>query len=159
MRAETGPFPVPASCALEAKAVTRLRRWLTPAMAGAVLFALAGAAQAALVRFHYVPADDCGTMTLKPDGSSGTVGERVSLFGAVREGTVHAPRPNYVLTFRQPYTGKPVTVPVALPLGTPRIEYRTNWVIYNYGSYAVEIHFLADGSVDVVYNSGLFRAP
>jgi hypothetical protein len=39
------------------------------------------------------------------------------------------------------------------------MEYRTRRVIYNYGSDTVEVHFLPDGSVDVIYNSGLFRAP
>jgi hypothetical protein len=48
-------------------------------------------------------------------------------------------------------------VPLALPEGTPNMEYRTNRILYNYGSYSVAVHFLADGSVDVVYDSGFFR--
>ena len=51
-----------------------------------------------------------------------------------------------------------ITVPLSFPEGTPRIEHRADRVIYNYGSYTVEVHFLPDGSVDVVYNSGLRRA-
>jgi hypothetical protein len=40
------------------------------------------------------------------------------------------------------------------------MAYRTNRVVYNYGSYTVEVQFLPDGSANVVYNSGLLvRAP
>ena len=52
-----------------------------------------------------------------------------------------------------------VTVPVALPQGTPNIEYLARRVVYNYGSYTVSVLFLADGSVDVIYNSGFARLP
>ena len=45
-----------------------------------------------------------------------------------------------------------------LPRDTPVMEYRTNRTIYDYGTYSVEIHFLADGTADVIYNSGLKRA-
>jgi hypothetical protein len=62
-----------------------------------------------------------------------------------------------MVTFRHPCTGLTVVAPLALPDSTPRMEYRTNRVIYNYGSYTVEVHFLPDGRVDVIYNSGLFR--
>ena len=133
--------------------------WPSGALAAVMLFTLAGNAPAALVRFHYAPADDCGNMSLKPAGPCGTVGERISWFGTVQEGVSNPPRPTHVLTFRHPATGRLINVPVALALGTPRIEYRTSGVTYNYGSYAVQITFLADGSVDVGYNSGLFRAP
>ena len=68
------------------------------------------------------------------------------------------PRPTCLLTYRHPCTGQAVTVPLALPEGTPTIQYKLRQVVYNYGSYAVEVHFLPDGSVAVVYNSGLFRA-
>lgn len=111
------------------------------------------------LRYHYEPADACGRMTLKPEENCGGPAERVSWFGAVRQPDYRARRPTHYLTFRQPYTGRPVSVPVTLPEGTPRIEYRAERVIYNYGSYTVEIHFLADGSADVIYNSGLFRQP
>jgi hypothetical protein len=62
------------------------------------------------------------------------------------------------VTFGHPCTGQTVVVPLALPDSTPQMEYRPNRVIYNYGSYTVEVHFLANGLVDVIYNSGLFRA-
>jgi hypothetical protein len=120
-----------------------------------VLFATAGTAAAARARFHYVPADANGRMTL--DAAS-IVGPRLSLFGGAQPAEAVPPRPNRLASFRHPCTGRFVTVPLALPEGTPTIEYRGQRVIYNYGSYTVEIQFLPDGSVDVVYNSGLLRA-
>ena len=50
-----------------------------------------------------------------------------------------------------------VTVPLRLPADTPRMEHRADRIIYNYNDYVVEARFLEDGSVDVVYNSGLLR--
>jgi hypothetical protein len=44
-----------------------------------------------------------------------------------------------------------------LPEGTPRIEHVWRRIVYNYGSYTVAVLFLPDGSVDVIYNSGLLR--
>jgi hypothetical protein len=130
---------------------------------GVVLLALLGAtpaaASAARVRYHYAAADACGTVVLKPDGPCGGIGERVSWFGTVRQAECAAPRPNQVLSFRHPCTGRLVSVPAALPEGTPNVEYRTHLTVFNYGSYTVEFHFLAGGAVDVVYDSGLFRAP
>jgi hypothetical protein len=41
----------------------------------------------------------------------------------------------------------------------PRMEHRTDRVIYNYGSDTVEVHFQSDGSADVIYNSGVRRVP
>ena len=134
------------------------RHWMRPVAVTVLFLAAAQAAPAAWVRYHYGPVDGCGTMGLQPD-AWGTAGERISWFGAARTADSNPPRPSYLLTFRHPYTGRTVTVPVGLPEGTPRIEYRTDWVVYNYGSYAVEIHFLSDGTVDVVYNGGLFRDP
>jgi hypothetical protein len=52
-----------------------------------------------------------------------------------------------------------VTVPLCLPEGTPRVEHVRDRIVYNYGSYTVEVRFLPDGSVDVLYSSGLFRQP
>jgi hypothetical protein len=51
-----------------------------------------------------------------------------------------------------------VVVPLALPCGTPVIEHVWRRTVYNYGSYTVEVRFLPDGSVDVMYDSGLLRA-
>jgi hypothetical protein len=66
-------------------------------------------------------------------------------------------KPNQMVTFRHPYTGRNVTVPLRLPQGTARMEQRSDRIIYNFGDYTVEARFLPDGSVDVIYNSGLAR--
>jgi hypothetical protein len=67
------------------------------------------------------------------------------------------PRPTHVVTYRHPYTGQNVSVPMTLPESTPRIVHATDRIVYDYGSYTVTSRFLPDGSVDVIYNSGLFR--
>ena len=46
------------------------------------------------------------------------------------------------------------TVP---PDSTPRVQHRWDRIIFNYGSYTIEVVFLPDGTVDVVYNSGFLR--
>jgi hypothetical protein len=131
---------------------------LTPSLrfiAAAALLVLSGElAVAAELRFHYVPVDARGNTTLQPKGG---VGEKVQWMGLVRKPSNNQPRPTHLVTFRHPYTGGLITVPLALPEGTPRLEYRRNRIVYNFGSYTVEAQFLPDGSVDVVYNSGLFR--
>jgi hypothetical protein len=39
------------------------------------------------------------------------------------------------------------------------MEYVGHRVIFNYGSDTVQVQFWSDGSVDVVYTTGLLRAP
>ncbi|MBV9122481.1 MAG: hypothetical protein JO112_03835 [Planctomycetes bacterium] len=138
-----------------------MRAWKRGIWAAAALsvWLLAGArASAASVRYHYAASDSCGHLRLMSDGPGGAPRERLTWFGLVREADPGPPRPNQLVTFRHPFTGRPVIVPLHLPEGTPRMEYRTTRVIYDYGSYAVEVQFLSDGSVDVIYNSGLLRA-
>jgi len=130
-----------------------LNRWLTLA-AAAVCALPAGTATAAQVRYHFTPAELCETTVLKPSATPGT---RVAWFGLYRAAYPCQPRATHVVTYRHPFTGGNVAVPLAFPLGTPRVEYRADRIIYNYGSYSVEAHFFADGSVDAVYNSGPFR--
>lgn len=124
----------------------------------AVLAAIATAppAHAERVRYHYVP-DARGTMTLKACGPNGAAGDAVSWFGTTRTPINVVPRVNTQLTFRQPYTGQSVTVPVYLPHWVPRIAYTRHWVTYQYSNFTVEIHFLPDGSVDVEYVTGFLR--
>jgi hypothetical protein len=124
------------------------------ATAALFMFLASGTARAAVARFHYVPASNGGAMILQP----ATAPQAGPLLGLFRASDAPAPRPNQVITFRQPFTGGPVSVPLRLAEGTPNVEYRTNRIVYNYGSYAIEVQFLEDGSVDVIYNSGLFRA-
>jgi hypothetical protein len=122
-------------------------------LAGGLLLATPRPAAAERVRFHFVPAAQGPATTLQPAGT----GERVSWFGTVREPYNSPQRPTHVVTFRHAYSGQLVSVPMTLPEGTPRIEYRANRIIYNYGSYTVQAVFLQDGSVDVVYDSGFLR--
>jgi hypothetical protein len=122
-----------------------------------VLALAGGMARAAVVRFHYLPADSPEQTTLRPAGSG--VGERSRWFGTVRAPYNGSLRPTHVVTFRHPYTGRNVSVPVALPEGTPNILHGPGRVTFNYGSYTVGAHFLPDGSVDIVYDSGFLRDP
>ena len=62
-----------------------------------------------------------------------------------------------MVTFRHPFTGRNITVPLRMPDSTPRMEHRDDRIIYNYNDYYIEVRFLQDGSVDVIYNSGLLR--
>ena len=123
-----------------------------------VFIVLANAANvcAAQLRYRYVPVDAQGNTTMQPD-ASGAPGERISFFAGGRQPTCSQPRPTCIQTFRHPCTGQPVSVPLALPQDTPVIEHVRNRVVYNYGSYTVEVRFLPDGSVEVVYNSGFLR--
>jgi hypothetical protein len=128
-------------------------------LTAALLFGTAGPAAAGQARFRYVPVDAAGNTTLVTPVSGAGPGERVRWFGAVRQPYDRQPRPTHLVTYRHPYTNRDVTVPVSFPGGTPRLEYRSDRVIYNYGSYTVEAQFFPDGSVDVVYDSGLLRPP
>ena len=67
------------------------------------------------------------------------------------------PAPTHMVTFRHPAGNKNVIVPFTFPQGIPRIETRSDRIIYNWGSYQVQARFLPDGSVDVLYNSGVLR--
>lgn len=122
-----------------------------------VLWFLSGAmAHAAVVRFRYVPSDSCATTTMKP---SYEVAESTRWFGTVRERYCGSLQPTHVVTFRHCYTGQNVCVPLALPEGTPTIMHGPDRITFNYGSYAIRVRFLPDGSVDVAYDSGFLRAP
>jgi hypothetical protein len=125
-------------------------------IAAAALLAFCGTpASAARVRFHYAPLDVNGNTTLRPADYG--VGERVSYFGTVRAPINNQPRPTHLVTFRHPYSGRDIALPISFPYGTPRIEHVRDRLIYNYGSDTIEIRFLPDGSADVIYDSGLFR--
>jgi hypothetical protein len=105
---------------------------------------LAGAAQAGVRRYHFMPNLPPG-ISMKP----------VAMYGAVPP----PPRPTTQVTYRHPYTGQMITIPLQLPEDTPKIEHRYNRLIYNYGSDTVTILFLPDGTADVIYNTGFLRAP
>lgn len=129
-------------------------RWL----ALVILFgAVPSWAVAEQLRYHFVPVNACGAMTQVPAGPEGTIGELKRGFGLTALPYAYNVRPNQMVTFRHPHTGRNVTVPLRLPEGPPRMEHRSDRIVYNYGDYVVEARFLPDGSVDVVYNSGLLR--
>jgi hypothetical protein len=114
-------------------------------------------AAAEAVRYHFVPIDACGKMQQTPAGPEGTIGELRRGLGARALPYPYAVHPNQMVTYRHPFTGRNVTVPVRMPAGTPRMEHRSDRILYNFGDYIVEARFLSDGSVDVIYNSGLMR--
>jgi hypothetical protein len=116
-------------------------------------------ARAGRLIYHYGPADSCGSVVPTAAGPAGVSAEQTSYFGLMRDMAPPPPRSTHAVTFIHPYTGMPAIVPLRLPDATPRMEFRPDRAIYNYGSYAVEVHFLSSGGVDVIYNSGLFRAP
>jgi hypothetical protein len=130
-------------------------RWFPLAI---VLTVLPAAARAEQVRYHYVPLNACNTMTQVPTGPEGTLGELKRGFGAIPLPYPYGVRPNQMVTFRHAFNGQLVTIPLRLPNGPPRIEQRSDRVVYNYADYIVDVRFLPDGSVDVIYNSG-FLSP
>ena len=109
------------------------------------------------VRYHFVPTNACGTTAQQPVGPEGAMGELKRGLGAFPLPYPYVVKPNQMVTFRHPYTTRNVTVPLRLPPGTARMEHRADRIIYNFGEYTVEARFLPDGSVDVIYNSGLAR--
>ena len=109
-------------------------------------------AQAEVVRYRYVPVDASGALAPEPAGA------RASWYAGPAQPVIGRPRPNYLVTLRHPYTGRNVTVPLALPENsTPLIVHRRGDVIYNYGSHTVTVSFHPDGSVETIYNSGVLR--
>jgi hypothetical protein len=87
----------------------------------------------------------------------GAAGELLGSFGKARGSVPEPPHPTCRVTFNHPCAGYEVTVPLALPDATPVIEHAWHRIVYNYGSYTVEVRFVPDGGVDVLYRSGLLR--
>jgi hypothetical protein len=114
-------------------------------------------ATAEQVRYRYVPTDMVGTVSQVPIGPEGTIGELKRGLGVRTLPYPYAVKPNQMVTFRHPYNGRNVTVPLRLPADPAQMEHQRDRIIYNYGDYTVSVRFLTDGAVDVVYNSGLMR--
>ena len=114
-------------------------------------------ADAEMVCFRYVPIDACGTMQQVPCGPDGVLGELYRGFGMRVYLYQQAFRPNQIVTFLHPATGRNATIPLTLPEGTPRYDTRPDRIVYNYGSYVVEVRFFNDGAIEVRYNSGFLR--
>ena len=126
-------------------------------MVGALALVQPASARAEQARFRFVPVDACGHMAQVPAGPNGAMGEQLTGLGLRPQPFNQVFRPNQMVTFRHPFNGRNVTVPLTLPAGTPRMEIRTDRIVYNYGSYVVEARFFPDGSVETVYNSGFMR--
>ena len=99
--------------------------------------------------FHYVRPYSSRMMNFTPRSSFAFIGGQVHYLPSP---TSQPPVPNNWLNFRHPYTHAYVSVPVALPNGTPKVEHRSDRLIYDYGFVAVVIHFVRDGSVNVSYD-------
>lgn len=116
--------------------------------------------RAAELRYHYVPIDAAGNTQLAPvvqPGGGGSPGERIRFLGFVHEPAPAQPKPTHLVTFKHSFTGRNITVPLTLRPDTPRMSISRDMVNYNYGSESVQVQFQKDGSVDVVYSSGLLR--
>jgi hypothetical protein len=134
------------------------RGMLPAAIALAVLALVQSSACAERVRYHFAPADLCGNTAQTPAGPCNAIGERVSYLGISRTPYNGVLRPTQMVTFIHPVTKANVSVPLALPPdSTPKMEYSANRVVFDYGIYQVDVRFLPDGSVDVIYDSGLRR--
>src|SRR2546428_313905 len=114
-----------------------VRRLLGTASVAAGLL-LTGQANAARLRYHYVPAGPADKSSAAQAGS----GERWRFGWEATD--CPAPRATQFVTFHHPCTGRCITLPLGLPEGTPQMEYRTNRVIYDYSGYTVEVHFQSD---------------
>jgi hypothetical protein len=140
--------------------MTRNRWYLASVIAVAVMVCGSAPGQAADLRYHYVPVDAAGNTQLAPvvqPGGGGSPGERIRFLGFVREPAATQPKPTHLVTFKHSFSARNITVPLTLPPATPRMSIRRDSVMYNYGSEQVEVQFLRDGTVDVVYSSGLLR--
>jgi hypothetical protein len=111
-------------------------------------------AYAERVRFCFPEAAICAGTVNAPGVAGGAAGERIGPFGRVRGPVTCRLRPTHVVAYRHPFSGRTVNVSLALPDSTPRVEHRGRRVVYNYGSYTVEVEFLADGGVATYYDSG-----
>lgn len=118
---------------------------------------LASSASGEALRLHYKPDHCAGYTSLKVAGD-GAVGEfSPSALGLMKQSYYCQPKATHMVTYRHPVSCRNVTVPIAFPQGTPRIAYQSDAIVYSYGLYTIRVEFLNDGSVDVLYNSGLFR--
>jgi hypothetical protein len=120
------------------------------------MLALPGRGAAEQIRYHFAPADACGRMQQVPAGPEGAIGEKTCI-GLFPKPYKENYNPTHMVTFRHPYNARNVTVPLKLPQGTPRMENRSDRIIYHFGAYQVEVRFLPDGSVDTIYHSGFLR--
>jgi len=117
----------------------------------AIAILLVGGSNLLADDFRYVRPAGSRTLVWQPRDSVAFLGNQVYFFPT--NISSQPPPPNQWLSFQHPFTHAYVSVPVALPPGVPRLEQRSDRVIYDYGFISVVIHFLRDGSVNVSYNS------
>lgn len=122
----------------------------------ASLLTLPAVGRAEQVRFRFVPIDACGNTKQVPVGPEGTLGEKLNGAGLIPRPFPGTFRPTHLVTFKHT-NGRNIIVPLTLPQGQARIEYRSDRIIYNYGPYVIEVRFIANGNADVIYNSGFMR--
>ena len=137
-----------------------MRLFVTCGVLGLLVFGItATTAPAEVVRYHYSPTVVSGySSTSLKVGPNGSTGEwSPSLISPRKEAYYQQPKATHMVTFRHPYSGQDVTVPIAFPQGTPQVTHQYDAIVYNYTQYQIRVQFFRDGSVDVVYNSGIFR--
>jgi len=133
------------------------RRALSVGLVVAAALLMAGSARADSVRFRFVPTGPDGQLVQVPAGPNGALGElRTGLRATAKPYAGNYP-PNRMVTFRHPYTSRNVIVPMKLPDNTPQIEHIGDRIRFGYTTYWIDVRFLPNGGVDVVYNSGLLR--
>lgn len=121
----------------------------------AACLVLATEGQAEVVRFRYAAANGCGNAV--PVTVNGAPAQRAPWVGGVYEPYYRQVAPTHIVTFRHAYTGQNLNIPFVFPDGVPRVEHRADRVLYNYGTYQIQTHFVPDGTVEVIYNSGVLR--
>jgi len=131
-------------------------RWYSLALIAFVAMS-AAPAWAEQVRFRFVPIDACGNTQQVPAGPDGALGEKLSGAGIIPKAFPGTFRPTHMVTFKHPFNGRNIIVPLSMPQGQARMEYRSDRIIYNYGSYVIEVRFLTSGGAEAVYNSGFLR--
>jgi hypothetical protein len=122
----------------------------------AVLLFGAASVRAEVIRFRYVAADATGNTVLAA-GPQGAPAERAAWLGGPYEPYGRSIQPPHMVTFRHPVTGQNLNVPMAFPDSTPRMASGADRVVYNFTTYQIIARFLPDGSVQVIYNSGVLR--
>lgn len=113
-------------------------------------------ADAEQIRIRYWPQDSGPATVMKPAQAGQPTGVRISRFGFRREPYYCLPKANCLKTFTHRCTGQKVTVPLYLPADTPRIAHTWSGISYQYTGFSVNVVFLEDGSVEVVYDNGPF---
>ncbi|MBX9679161.1 MAG: hypothetical protein K2X38_10395 [Gemmataceae bacterium] len=130
-----------------------MRSWIA-LVACALMPALSRAEQ---VRFRYVPADANGAMRAQPIGPGGSLAENLRGLSYAAYPFNKVYRPTHMVTFLHPSSGRNAVIPLTMPESEPTVQRRGSAIAYNYGIYEIELLFLPNGAVDVIYNSGYLR--